>query len=443
MFKGRRLVLACCVVVPGLLAPSLAGADVAPSRGVPLIARTAGPNGVLHAPVGFNDITYDGIVPGNGLTAAELANNLSWYQGGHETIARYTVNWAWAQGAAGAHESWYFDSVVKNWLDHGIKVLLTVIGSPTFAISGTDFCPSATWCPPSDDPIGQSEFGSFLTDLTRHVTGIGDSPSDNPYTSAEAANIAGIEIWNEPNLTWAWQTKLGPDAARYTRLLTAGYNGVKAVAPSLPVIGGALSNFEGPSVTAGNQSLHDFLNLMLTLSANTHMDGLSIHNYDVNDNPVTDPQAPPPATPTDLFDRTIRTNVKGVLQNYTENGQPLNGRMHIWITEMGASTTGSCAFPAGWHTCKLQDQSDDVRNDYHQYDANFPDVDAMFIHTLQDLAGTAPDAGYGLINNQPPMSSPVGTTFSYKCSYTNISYDLQQLGFPGTTVSGPVTCPSS
>jgi hypothetical protein len=410
--------------------------DVPPSRGVPLIGRTADSSGVRHIPVGFNDNTYDGNAND---TAAGYANNLAWYQGAHATVARLTINWAYSQWATGSKESWYFDNQAKNWLDHGIKVLFTVVGAPSWAYGTNDSCSPTPWCPPGDDPTHLREYTVFMADLTRHVTGIGATVSDNPYSPGEAANVAGIEIWNEPNLRWAWPTKMGPDAARYTRLLVKAYSAVKAVAVSVPVLGGAVSNDLSLSQTAGDQSLHDFLSAALSDGASTHMDGLSFHAYDSNSNPITDP--PPPLPATDLLDQTIRTNVKSVLQGFTEKGQPLNGRLHLWITEMGASTTGGCLFPLGWHTCTQQDQSDDIRQDYHQYDSNFPDVDAMFIHTLQDPSDSPP--GYGLILAQPPMNSPPGTVFTYKCAYTNLSYDLQQLGFPGTPVAGPVACPTS
>jgi hypothetical protein len=116
------------------------------------------------------------------------------------------------------------------------------------------------------------------------------------------------------------------------------------------------------------------------------------------------------------------------------------------VTESGASTTGTsakggdwCLRPAPAHQCSKQDQSNDLRADYDLYDRR-SDVDAMVVHTLQELPNYGPAQGYGLIGSGPSMNSPPGTHFTYKCAYTNMGFYLQSLGFPGTPVPGPASC---
>lgn len=83
-----------------------------------------------------------------------------------------------------------------------------------------------------------------------------------------AADLAAVEIWNEPDQ--ANEAYLaGPDkAAHYAALLKAGYRGVKSVAPRLPVLGGA--------IVGGNGR---FLASLYAEGIKGFLNGLSVHFY--------------------------------------------------------------------------------------------------------------------------------------------------------------------
>ena len=393
-----------------------ASASVSPSRGVPLIPRVNG-----HIPAGFSDLTYSSNGLHDPIPANALSTNLGWYRGFHAGLARIQMRWDIVQPGASRPPgySWaYYDEIIHNWIDNGIPVVVTIADAPPWAQAALDLCPGN--CPPG--PNFNTAFGTFAAAVAARYPG-----------------LAAIEVWNEPNLRVFWPTAHGPDVGRYDRLLHAAYDGVKSVDPSMPVLGGGLGNNEVTQPSARNVSMHDFLNGMLADGASAYMDGLSFHGYDYNDNPTTDQSG------NDLFSRNIR-NVKGLLANYSEGGQPLNGRMHLWVTEAGASTTGTSAKGGDWcleplpaHQCSRQDQSNDLRADYDLYD-RYPDVDVMLVHTLQELPNWGPAQGYGLIGSGPSMNSPPGTQFTYKCAYTNMGFYLQSLGFPGTPVARPVPC---
>jgi hypothetical protein len=394
-----------------------ASASVPPSRGVPLIPRVNG-----HIPAGFNDVTYISNGLHEPIPDDALRTNLGWYRGFHAGLARLTIRWDMVQPTLTQPRSFwwdYYDQILNNWIDSGIPVVVTIADAPAWARSPADLC--SGHCPPGSAYL--DEWSAFAAAVAARYPG-----------------LAAIEVWNEPNLRVFWQTLAGPNVNRYDQVLQAAYDGVKSADPSLPVLGGGLGNNEVTQPLAKNVSLHDFLNGMLADGASAFMDGLSFHAYDLGDNPTTDSGGD------SLFTRTVDRNVKGVLANYNVGGQPLNGRIHLWVTEMGASTTGTserggawCLQPAPAHRCSPQEQSDDLRADYDLLD-RYPDVDAMVVHTLQDLPNSGSAQGFGLIASAPSMNSPAGTAFTYKCAYANMAYYLQGLGFPGTPVSGPASC---
>src|SRR3989442_1022252 len=95
-----------------------------------------------------------------------------------------------------------------------------------------------------------------------------------PPVAARYPQLAGIEIWNEPNMTWAWAPS--PDPARYTQLLRLAYDAVKAVNPSMPVIGGSLAANLSPAATSASTPIRPFLQSMYDNGARGHLDGISI-----------------------------------------------------------------------------------------------------------------------------------------------------------------------
>ncbi len=107
---------------------------------------------------------------------------------------------------------------------------------------------------------------------------VGDYPPRRAQDYADAARwlagryrsrLAALEIWNEPNELRApntWRTE--HRAAEYTALARATYPAVKAVAPRLPVLAGALS-----AADTG------FLEELYAQGIRRYEDGISVHPY--------------------------------------------------------------------------------------------------------------------------------------------------------------------
>jgi hypothetical protein len=179
---------------------------------------------------------------------------------------------------------------------------------------------------------------------------------------------AGIELWNEPNLTIFWQPR--PEPERYVRLMRAGYRAVKRVAPRMPVAGGAVSNNQ--SAEDGNMTLSQFLASMYENGGRDHMDVLSVHAY--------------PASPSEPI---LEDSMLQVLEARDEH----EDRKPVWVTEVGATTTGGDA-EFRWSD---REQADTLLDAYDTL-ARVPGVEMVLVHTLLELSGGAdnPEVGYGI-----------------------------------------------
>jgi uncharacterized repeat protein (TIGR01451 family) len=87
----------------------------------------------------------------------------------------------------------------------------------------------------------------------------------------DKAQIYGYVIWNEPNLAVEWGGN-APDAAAYTNLLQAAYNGVKAGSASAWVISAGLATTADDSSTAVDD--RTYLQAMYTAGAGSYFDYL-------------------------------------------------------------------------------------------------------------------------------------------------------------------------
>lgn len=112
-----------------------------------------------------------------------------------------------------------YDLMVSFAEQHGLKVLMSVVGAPAWSRSYTDDTPQAA--PPDDLTL----FVNFMGELVDRYSG----------------KIHAVEIWNEQNLEREWDTAEGISASRYVEMLRLTYQAVKSRDPNIIVISGALS----------------------------------------------------------------------------------------------------------------------------------------------------------------------------------------------------------
>jgi hypothetical protein len=324
-----------------------------PAPGGPLLERVGG-----HLQLGLTERGYDGSPNGFG-RAATAPQEASFVRGIGGTLMRIPVTWAQAEPSApiaGVHSyRWRRDDLYSGLVSNGVRPILTLQGSPRWALAGSAGCVNRV-CAQPPGPAHAADFAAFAAEVARR------------YPLA-----AAVEIWNEPNNHRG--SVQGPRPAEYAALLAKAYDAVKAQRPAMRVLGGGLGAYgagKDAPTTATNMRIGDYLGAMLDSGAATHMDGLSFHPYpnSVVDNPAND------------FFRVFSV-VDGVLR---EHGA---GETRLLPSEFGVATTEATA----------AERSRVLRDRWHDLDDPAPDaaypvpgadrVDGVVFHT--DIFGVNHD----------------------------------------------------
>ena len=100
-------------------------------------------------------------------------------------------------------------------------------------------------------------------------------------------HLAGLILWNEPNLEVEWNGQ-PPNAAAYAELLKAAYPAVKAVAPNLPVAMAGLASTEGEGDWAINDL--DYLAELYAAGVKDYFDVFTAHAYGFGRPPADAPE---------------------------------------------------------------------------------------------------------------------------------------------------------
>ncbi len=220
---------------------------------------------------------------------------------GADTIVEF-FPWAYIENAPGQYDWRQTDLILRHAQNQGIRVIARMGLVPA-------------WVRP--DPKEQPTTFNYLPDNSY------DSFGDFVALFAEryAGQIAGIIVWNEPNLAFEWGYR-PPDPATYARLLREVYPRIKAANPDMPVLAGALAPTVEPA--GSPHALNDILYLagMYQAGAQPYFDALAVHTYG-----FTDPADAEPA-----FDRlNFRRSelLFEVMAQYDDSAKP------VYITESG------------------------------------------------------------------------------------------------------------
>lgn len=221
-------------------------------------------------------------------------------------MVRLGVNWQALQPTPrGGYTQWYLtglDNAVARARAKSIKVLITPVFTPCWASSAPGApagCSTGIANAHAYPPANPKTYADFVASLVKRYTG----------------SLAGVEVWNEPNLSGFW-TSATP-AADYARLVRATYPAVKRVAAGLPVVVGVLA---GVDVA--------FLRQLRAAGIAGSYNAISVHPYNDGRAPdaLIDPQF---ASATFLQGlRSLRDEMRAA------------GDTHpVWITEMGWNTS--------------------------------------------------------------------------------------------------------
>jgi polysaccharide biosynthesis protein PslG len=211
----------------------------------------------VAAPLGGVNIggLYEGATPALATREIAAAKTL------HAGVVRAGISWSVTEpagpGQISARAEAFTDRLVSAAAADHIKVILMVDSTPCWASSAPAAlarrCSSSkasganAW--PPRDPSGYAAFVAYLA-------------------QRYGAQLAAIEIWNEPDqVNQAYFA--GPHKVqRYAAILRAAYAAIKRANPAVPVIGGSLVGANGV-----------FLRALYAAGIKGYYDGLAVHFY--------------------------------------------------------------------------------------------------------------------------------------------------------------------
>lgn len=162
------------------------------------------------------------------------------------------------------------------------------------------------------------------------------------YAATSGARLAGIEVWNEPNLHIFWQEDMSRAPETYEKILETCYPMLKAdpVLAKIPVIGFVTSNFAGNgTVPAG-----EFIERVGKAYRRSHyrgklFDDIAHHPYTQNTKPWVGryTKAKPEIALGD-YDLLMAAMKKGFRFKGSAHA---DGHFHIWYDEFGYRSDGN------------------------------------------------------------------------------------------------------
>lgn len=270
---------------------------------------------------------------------------------GSDTL-RTTLNWASVEFSPGNYYWDAFDATYSRMLSAGVRPLFILMGAPCWATQKPGCRQTEGSNPPA--PAFDAAWRTFAAEVARR------------YPQA-----AGIEVWNEPNYAAFYAG--GPDPERYAKLLELAHDGVKSVAPKMPVISGGLAAFTKNG--KGKLRYDTFLRRVLEAGGAGNADAIGHHSYS---------------------GRRLRhghidglrlqlAELKDVMVDFGEQGLP------FWITETGISSAS-----------KGISEKEQAKTNVKAYKMlrKTPGVEAVIFHRWRDFGRSGAESGYGLTSRK-------------------------------------------
>jgi hypothetical protein len=305
-----------------------------------LLASVLHPSPGRAVTFGFNDARIQDNIPDT--REAQLLSGVG------AQIHRFTFNWRFAEQRRGQYSFGIYDSIYRADMAQGIRPLLVLMYAPNWALPRHTPCLPTQLCQYAPDKRHLKPWRGIVRTLVKRYP-----------------RLAAIEIWNEPNLMAFWHPF--PNPKRYAMLVRAAHRAARRAHSHVPILAGSLADANEVVPTIPGMRPGTFLAGMLRRHLVGHFDGLSIHPY---------PRG---------------VNLAPMFRALTEVDQVrarFGDRSPIWVTEVGASTSGEVS--------EAQQAALLVR--VLELLGARPDIHAVLIHTLFD----PPDAsgnerGYGVL----------------------------------------------
>ncbi|MCU1595714.1 MAG: Cellulase (glycosyl hydrolase family 5) [Frankiales bacterium] len=344
--RGLRLAIAASILGGGLASAVAAG---------PTLAATPAPPAPLPA-LGMNSHAVRE-------SSATFAQEFQLDRAAGSTWTRIDVNWYHLQPTGpGAFEPSYtkvLDQAVASATANGLKVLLTVLGTPVWAraVNTTTAAP----------PTNVNDYGTVMGLLAQRY----------------AKYPVAYEVWNEANrpATFAGST------ATYAQMTCASYAAIKAQGSSIPVVMGATS---GTDVT--------WLGSVLAAGSANCFDVISTHPYSLGKTAYALPASFQPTSTT--------ASVHNLMVSYKVGNKP------VWFTEFGWPATLDSLVPSYSGEVTLTEQADYTERFLRWTAANNPYVKVAMMYTALDIADKA--------GSYEAYMGMLGTDFTQKPVYDRL-----------------------
>lgn len=302
-------------------------------------------------------------------TAAANARELDALEAVGATTVRMDLSWTTLEPVGrGRYDQGYLrdvDDFIGAARARGIKPILNLHSTPCWASSAPGSvkrgCRSrygdVNWYPPTSN-ADLAGVASFLA-------------------GRYAADLAALEVWNEPN----HPNFMKPEdltseqrADRYAAMLDAVYPAVKRAAPTLTVVGGAIEGTDVP-----------FLEALYERGAGDDFDALSFHPY----HGPRSPYRPRPSGWDPKYD--FRDGTAAMRDAMVAHG---DAAKQVWLTELGWTT---CA--DGSYICVSErDQATFVKEALTLIRTRWPWVRAATFYEARDSRdGSCTECRYGLL----------------------------------------------
>jgi len=183
---------------------------------------------------------------------------------GATTIVEF-FPWAYAEQKKGEYNWTHADIVMKHARAQGLTVIARMGYTPD-------------WARPPDTPLAYLDSTAYA-DYAAYAAAFAERYQDD---------VSAIIVGNEPNLSLEWGYRQ-TTAADYVDLLTAVYPQIKAIAPDMLVLGGALApTLETAGSVWGTNDLI-YLRELYEAGAMAYWDGLAVHSYGRTFPPAAEP----------------------------------------------------------------------------------------------------------------------------------------------------------
>lgn len=310
------------------------------------------------------------------VSSSEMNEELNELQNAGVNVLRVDVGWATLETSKRGYDSAYLaklDALSAGAQARGIKIIATLWQTPRWASSG------GSW---NDAPSNPADFGAFAQFIT----------------SRYGAELAAVEVWNEPEIDENLIASNLPEA--YVQMVKAVYAGAKLGDPAVPVLAGSLAYADV-----------SFLRKLYADGMKGFYDGISVHPYADGANPAN---------------TAVTHSFLGGVESLHAVQQEAGDTTPEWVTEFGWPTGTSSGANNEQQQAEYLEQAFDLLN-------SVPYVEAATVYQLRDMETNAsnPEDNFGLLRQN----------FTPRPAYTALKAAMGSTS--GTPVSTPVASGSS